>query len=87
MPQNEVIYGYGVAICAQRVIHAKLIHAYVGTKMCAHRSITEYEDTHTTEGTQIATLYQHISTFRPITAKEKTLKSGLFWSSARKGTQ
>ena len=37
---------------------------------CAHRSVIEYEDTHTTEGTKIATLYQHISSYLPIAAKK-----------------
>ncbi len=52
IPQNEDICWYGVTICAHRVVYEKLIHATVGTKMCAHRSVTEYEHSHTTEGTE-----------------------------------
>ena len=63
IPQNELIYWYRVTICAHRVVYEKLIHTTVGTNMCAHGSITEYEHSHTTEGTESATLYQYISSY------------------------
>ena len=50
--ENEDIYWYGVAICAHRVVYEKLIHTTVGTKMCAHGSMTGYEHSHTTLGTE-----------------------------------
>ena len=50
-------------------------------KKCDHRSITAYEDTHTTETAKSATLYQYISLFRGIAAKEKTSEFGVPGSS------
>ena len=43
-------------------------------KKCDHRSITAYEDTHTTEAAKSSTLYLYISLFRGIAAKEQNIE-------------
>ena len=43
--QQKIIYGYGVAICAQRAMGEELIRAYVGTNgpvVCAQPVMNEF---------------------------------------------